>query len=75
MYKEIETYNYKMHYFSGIKSFWIVQNNQSVTDAIKKINDGDDEGAGQFLFEKWEIQFISVENLVQRGLIIKINLR
>ena len=27
-----------MHYFSGVKSFWSIQNNQSVTEAIKKLN-------------------------------------
>ena len=38
MYKQSETYNSKMHYFSGVKSFWRVQNNQPATDAIKKLN-------------------------------------
>ena len=27
-----------MHYFSGVKSFWSVQNNQPVTDSIKTLN-------------------------------------
>ena len=27
-----------MHYFSGVKSFWLVQNNHPVMDAIKKLN-------------------------------------
>ena len=38
MHKQIETYNSKMHYFSGVKSFWPVQNNQPVIDAIKKFS-------------------------------------
>ena len=38
MCKQIETYNFKMHYFSGVKSLWPVQNNQAVIDAIKKLN-------------------------------------
>ena len=38
MYKEIETYNSKLHYFSGIKSFQPKQNSQPVIDAIRKLN-------------------------------------
>ena len=34
----METYNFKMRYFSGVKCFWPVQNNHPVTDAIKKLN-------------------------------------
>ena len=26
-----------MHYFSGVKSFWSVQNNQPITDSIKTL--------------------------------------
>ena len=37
-YKQIESYNKKCEYFSGVKSFWVVQNNQPVIDAIHKIN-------------------------------------
>ena len=34
--KQIETYNKKVHYYSGIKSYWIVQNRDPVLDAVKK---------------------------------------
>ena len=39
-YKQIEAYNLKCQYFSGVKSFWVVQfqNNQPVIEAIEKIN-------------------------------------
>ena len=37
MFKQIETYNSKMYYFSGVKSFWPVQNNQPVIDATKNL--------------------------------------
>ena len=33
--KQIETYNKKAHYYSGIKSYWIVQNRDPVIDAVK----------------------------------------
>lgn len=38
MYKQMETYNSKSYYFSGIKSSWPGQNNQPVTDALSKLN-------------------------------------
>ena len=38
MYKQIETYNSKIHYFSGVKSFWPIQKNQLVIDSIKNTN-------------------------------------
>ena len=34
--KQIEMYNKKAHYYSGIKSYWIVQNRDPVLDAVKK---------------------------------------
>ena len=37
-YKQIESYNKKCEYFSGVKSFWVVQNNKPVIDAIHKLN-------------------------------------
>ena len=33
--KQIETYNKKAYYNSGIKSYWIVQNRDPVIDAVK----------------------------------------
>ena len=38
MFKQIEMYNHKSTYFSGVKSFWPIQNNQPVIEAIKKLN-------------------------------------
>ena len=37
-FKQIETFNAKCIFFSGVNTFWVVQNNKSVTDAIKKLN-------------------------------------
>ena len=37
MYMQIESYNSKSHYFSRLKSFWPVQNNQPVIDAVSKL--------------------------------------
>ena len=34
-FKQIETYNAKCRFFSGVNTFWVVQNNKTVTDAIK----------------------------------------
>ena len=36
MFKQIETYNSKMHYFSGVTLFWPVQISQPVVDVIKR---------------------------------------
>lgn len=38
MFISLEIYHSKMHYFSGVKSFWSVQNNQPLFDTIKKLN-------------------------------------
>ena len=32
----LKSYNYKINYFSAVKSFWPVQSNQPTTGAIKK---------------------------------------
>ena len=34
--KQIETYNKKSHYYSGIKSYWIIQNRDPVLEAVNK---------------------------------------
>ena len=34
--KQIETYNKKAHYYSGIKSYWIIPNRDPVLDAVNK---------------------------------------
>ena len=38
MCKQTETYNLKISYFSGVRSFSPAQNNQPVIDAIKNVN-------------------------------------
>ena len=38
-YKQIENYNKKSHFFSHVKTFWIIQNKDPVITAIKKLND------------------------------------
>ena len=38
IYKHIETYISKMHYFLEVTLFWPVRNNQPVIDAISKLN-------------------------------------
>ena len=37
-FEQIKTYHDKIYFFSGIKSFWIIQNNQPVIQSISKIN-------------------------------------
>ena len=34
--KQIDAYHRKSHYFSGIKSYWIIQNREPVLNAVKK---------------------------------------
>ena len=34
--KQIDTYNKKSHYFSGIKQYWIVNNREPVLNAVKR---------------------------------------
>ena len=36
--QQIERYHNKSYFFSGIKSFWIIQNNKPLLDSITKIN-------------------------------------
>lgn len=36
--KQIEAYKSKLHYFSGVLSFWPIQHNLSVIQAISKLN-------------------------------------
>ena len=36
--QQIERYHTKSYFFSGIKSFWIIQNNKPLLDTITKIN-------------------------------------
>ena len=38
MYQQIENYNNKKHFFSGVKTFWPIQNNVPVINNIKKLN-------------------------------------
>ena len=38
-YRQIESYNDKCRFFSsGVNTFWVVQNNKPITDAINKLN-------------------------------------
>lgn len=37
-YEQIKLYHEKVKYFSGIKTFWVIQNNQPVLDSMIKIN-------------------------------------
>ena len=37
-YRQIETYNAKSEFYSSVKTFWVIQNNQSVIDSINKLN-------------------------------------
>ena len=39
LYKQIESYNNKTSYFSGVKTFWPILNNLPVINAIKQLND------------------------------------
>ena len=39
MYKQIETYKSKLHYFLIAESFLLLQNNRPVNNAINKPND------------------------------------
>ena len=38
-YRQIESYNDKCRFFSGVNTFWVVQNNKPITDAINKLNE------------------------------------
>ena len=38
LYNQIESYNDKTFYFSGVKKFWPIQNNTKVIESIKKLN-------------------------------------
>lgn len=37
-YRQIENYNYKCRFFTGVNTFWVVQNNRPVIDAMMKLN-------------------------------------
>ena len=37
-YRQIESYNDKCRFFTGVNTFWVVQNNKPVTDAVNKLN-------------------------------------
>ena len=37
-YKQIENYDKKCFYFSGVKGFWVVQDNKPVIEALEKIS-------------------------------------
>ena len=35
---QIESYNKKLQFFSGVNTFWVISNNQPITNAINKLN-------------------------------------
>ena len=37
-YRQIETYNKKSQFFSYVKTFWVIQNNENVIKSINKLN-------------------------------------
>ena len=37
-YRQIENYNDKLRFYTGVNSFWVVQNNRPVINAMKKLN-------------------------------------
>ena len=37
-YKQTENYDFKTQYYSGLKTFWPVQKNQTAIDSINELN-------------------------------------
>ena len=37
-YKQIQSYHYKSRFFTGVNSFWVVQSNKPVFEAINRLN-------------------------------------
>ena len=37
-YKQIENYENKCRFFTGVNTFWVIQNNSPIIDAMKKLN-------------------------------------
>ena len=37
-YRQIETYNAKSQFYSSVKTFWVIQNNENVIKSINKLN-------------------------------------
>ena len=37
-FRQIQTYNDKCRFFTGVNTFWVVQNNKPVTDAMNGLN-------------------------------------
>ena len=37
-FKQVEGYHRKTNYFTGTKTFWVIQNNNALLESIKKIN-------------------------------------
>ena len=37
-FQQIESYNRKSYFYSGIKTFWVIQNNEPVLNSVNKIN-------------------------------------
>ena len=37
-FHQIQKYNQKSHFYSGIKSFWVVENNEAVINSLRKVS-------------------------------------
>ena len=37
-YRQVETYNAKSFFYSQVKTFWVIQNNEHVINSIKRLN-------------------------------------
>ena len=38
LFRQIEKYNQKSYFYSGVKSFWVVQNNEAILNSVSKLN-------------------------------------
>ena len=40
LFHQIQRYNEKSYFYSGVKTFWVVQNNEEILGSIRKLNKG-----------------------------------
>ena len=38
LFRQIQTYNDKCRFFTGVKTFWVVQNNKTIIDVMNELN-------------------------------------
>ena len=62
MYKHIENYNYKIQYYSDVKTLWPVKSNQSVIDKINKLNSRNIVISAAILIPPLYIQLSHIKN-------------